>query len=129
MTTVEPDAAVVDRVKILTAATSRPVLTDAEVKASIQSHPRVDADGFLADAEDWTQTWDIYAAVAELWGVKAGKVAGDFNFSADDASYSKGAVMANCLAMEAKYAAMAAGSAATGVYYGLDNLEGVIVNG
>lgn len=129
MTDVEPDAAVVTRVSILAAASARPVLTAEEVKATIQNYPRVDVDGYQADAEDWSQTWDIYAAVAELWAIKAGKVAGDFNFSADDASYSKGAVLANCLAMEAQYAAKAAGSQATGAYYGKDSLEGVIVNG
>lgn len=38
--------------------------------------------------------------------MKSAKVAGDYSFSADDASYSKGDVLANCLEMEARYAAM-----------------------
>jgi len=129
MATVEPDAAVVARVKTLAGAAQRPALTDAEVISSIQSHPRVDAYGLQADQEGWDQTWDIYAAVAELWGVKAAKVAGDFDFSADDASYSKGDVMAKCLEMEAHYAAKLSGSTATGAYHGDDPLRGVVVNG
>lgn len=125
----EPDAGVVARVKVLAAASSRPALTDDEVTGAIKAHPRVDVDGIQADQDDWDPTWDIYATVAELWGLKAGKVAGDFNFSADDARYDKGSVMAQCLEMESRYAAKAAGSAPTGAYYGDDPLAGVIVNG
>lgn len=129
MATVEPDAATLTRVKALAGAAQRPALTDAEVISAIQAHPRVDVDGLQADDPDWSQTWDINAAVADLWATKAGKVAGDFNFSADDARYDKGEVMAKCLAMEAHYAAKAAGSAATGAYAGDDPLRGVVVNG
>jgi len=129
MATVEPDAATLARVKALSAAGERPALTDAEVIQAIQDHPQVDRDGLTADLEGWTPTWDLYAIVAQLWGVKAGKVAGDFNFSADDARYDKGAVMANCLAMEAHYGGKAGGSAATGAYVGLDPLSGVVING
>lgn len=116
MATVTPDAPVVDRVKTLTAWDQRPALTDAQVTASIQAHPLVDADGLTADQADWTPTWDVYAAAAELWGIKAGLVAGDFTFSADGGQFSKGDVMAHCLAMETKYASMASGSTSTTRY-------------
>lgn len=125
--TVTPDAAVVARVSTLAASTARPALTEAEVVATIRAHPRVDADGLTADVEGWTPTWNVYAAVAELWSIKAGKVAGDFNFTADDAQYGKGDVMAHCLAMEQKYAGMCAGSASTARFS--DPLSGVVVNG
>lgn len=129
MTSVEPDAATITRVKNLAGFAHRPALTEAEVVEAIQNHPRLDADGLPADAEDWTQTWDINAAVAELWGIKAGKVAGDFNFSADAARYDKGDVMAKCLEMEAHYASKSAGSIPIGAHVGDDLLGGVIVNG
>lgn len=128
MVTVEPDAGVVARVKHLAAADARPALTDAEVKLSIQAHPKADADGLTWQEDGWTQTWDLYAIVSELWGVKAGKVAGDFNFAADDARYDKASVMEHCLAMEAKYGAMVMGS--TGLApRAYDPLKGVVVNG
>lgn len=129
MTTVEPDAATLSRVNALAAAGVRPALTADEVKDAIRNHPKVDRDGLQADQDGWVQTWDIFAAVAELWGLKAGKVAGDFNFKADDAQYDKGAVMAKCLEMEAHYAGKSAGSAGTGAYAGVDPLHGVVVNG
>lgn len=128
MATVAPDAAVVDRVKALTAAGERPALTDAEVISTIQAHPRVDTDGLTPEDDGWAPTWDLYAIVAELWGMKAGKVAGHFNFGADGSTFDKGAVLANCLAMEAKYAAMIGGSASTAAYT-VDPLKGVVING
>lgn len=124
----EPSANVVARVRSLAAAEARPVLTDAEVKAAIQAYPLVDRDGATADLPEWTQTWDINAAVSELWGVKAGKVAGDFNFAADDARYDKGDVIAQCLEMEALYASRRAGGADT-TPKRFDPLKGVVVNG
>lgn len=127
MTAVTPDAAHVTRVKSLTAWDQRPAVTEPEVIAALQQFPKVDRDGLTPEDGDWTQTWDIYAAVAEVWRIKAGKVAGDFNFSADNGRYDKGEVLAHCLAMEAKYAAMAMGSTPTTAVR--DDLAGVIVNG
>jgi hypothetical protein len=126
-----PAPEVVARVKTLAAASARPVLTDEDVTTVIQAHPLVDRDGVTADQGDWAPTWDLNAILAELYGIKAGRVAGDFTFSADDASYNKGDVLANCLKMEALYASRAAGSAPTGrlaaQYPG--DVDRLIVNG
>lgn len=96
------------------AATSRPVLSDATVAAILDSHPTPDTAGRLADDDDWVPTYDLDAAAAEGWRVKGGKVAGDFNFAADGATYSKADVMAHCLAMEAKYASRSHGISKVG---------------
>lgn len=112
----DPSDEVVTRVKTLAATESRPTLTDDQVKAAIRQYPAVDRDGIPADQIGWTPTWDIYRAVAELWDVKAGLVAGDFNFGADGANYGKGDVLAHCLAMSAKYGGMVSGSADTRTY-------------
>lgn len=128
MATVTPDAPFVARVKLLGASDQRPALTDPDVVSILQQFPARDVDGRTADDPDWVQTWDLYAATAEVWRVKAGRVAGDFNFSADNGRYDKGAVLAQCLEMEAKYAAMASGSTPT--VAPSDFLSsGVIVNG
>jgi hypothetical protein len=126
---VTPDTSVVERVKTLAAAESRPVLSDAEVTASIQANPMPDIYGLTIVDDGWTPTWHIPAIVSELWGIKAGKVAGDFTFSADGSSFNKGDVLAQCLTMEAKYAAMVGGSAPTGVYARQYPLSNVVVNG
>lgn len=88
------------------AATSRPTLSDDSLSALLDQHPRPDREGRLADDTDWAGSWDLNAAAAEGWRLKGAKVAGDYTFSADGASYNRGDVLANCLAMEQKYAAM-----------------------
>jgi hypothetical protein len=128
MTDVTPDASFVTRVTSLVAADRRPVLTEAEVVASIQGHPMLDADGLSPEDSGWTQTWNLYAILAELWDMKAGKVAGDFNFKADGGDYSKGDVMAHCLAMSAQYAAKLTGSTST-LHREAGAWERIIVNG
>lgn len=100
------------------AATSRPVLDPASVSALLDAYAAQDAAGIAPNAAGWTGTWDLNAAAAEGWRMKAGKVAGDFNFSADNASYSKADVLAHCLEMEAKYASLSHGTMNTTRYAG-----------
>ena len=88
------------------AATSRPVLAATTVAALLDAYPRADADGRRPGDAGWVGDWNLNAAAAEGWRMKAGKVAGDFNFSADNASYSKADVLAHCLEMETKYASL-----------------------
>lgn len=124
----EPSADVVTRASTLAAASSRPTLTTEEVRAAVKTRPLVDADGLTSEDPEWTPTWDLNAAVAELWGVKAGRVAGDFNFSADDGRFDKGEVMAHCLAMEALYSSRRIGAASTLPQAPAPG-RGVVVNG
>lgn len=91
------------------AATSRPVLSETALGALLDAYPVADATGRRPVDEGWVGTWDLNAAAAEGWRMKAGKVAGDFNFSADGASYSKADVLAHCLEMETKYASLSHG--------------------
>lgn len=84
------------RLSIMVAATSRPTITPEELDLLMDAHRIPDDDGRLPSDPGWTPTWDLNRAAAEGWRWKAGRVAGDFNFSADDASYSKGDVMARC---------------------------------
>lgn len=92
------------------AATSRPVLSPEAVGALLDSYASQDNDGRAPSDTGWVGTWDLNAAAAEGWRMKAGKVAGDFNFSADNASYSKADVLAHCLEMETKYASLCHGT-------------------
>jgi hypothetical protein len=95
------------------AATSRPVLSPEAVGALLDSYAAEDATGRRPTDSLWEGTWDLNAAAAEGWRMKAGKVAGDFNFSADGASYSKADVLAHCLEMETKYASLCHGTMST----------------
>lgn len=95
------------------AAASRPVLAPATLERILDQWATPDALGRPKSDADWDPSYDLNAAAAEGWRIKAGMVAGDFNFSADGASYSKADVLAHCLEMETKYASRSHGVLAT----------------
>lgn len=84
-------------------AAGRVPLSDDDLAVCLADAATVDADGRLVDDPDWAGAWDMDYAAGRAWDLKAGRVATDFNFSADDASYSKDSVMAKCLEMAATY--------------------------
>lgn len=98
------------RLSGMVAASSRPVLSQEELDAILEANRVPDTLGRLVTDQGYTPTYDLNRAAAEGWRMKAGKVAGDFDFSADNASYSKGAVMEKCLRMEAHYASRVLGT-------------------
>lgn len=108
----DKDAARV-RLSNMVAADARPSLSEADLDALLDLARRPDAMGRGITEPDWQPTWNLNAAAAEGWRWKAARCAGDFTFSADGASFDKGAVMEKCLAMEAKYAGLDYGTLAT----------------
>lgn len=94
-----------ERLSRMVAATSRPVLSAPDLDALLDQFAVVDRDGRRPTEDGWIGTWALNAAAAEGWRWKAGRVAGDFSFQADDASYSKGDVLANIEKMVTMYAA------------------------
>lgn len=113
------------RVSLLGATDKRPALTAAEVATIVDAHSIADTVGRAPTDPSWAGAWEVNGAVAEVWRIKAGRVAADFNFAADDARYDKGDVLAHCLAMEAKYASMV--GSATG--FGSGNAGTIQVGG
>lgn len=97
------------RLRVMAAADQRPVLSTEDLDTILTAYSTVDADGRLVTDAGWVGTYDLNGAAGEAWRAKAARVAGDFTFSADGASYSKGEVMANCLQMAAEYAGKSLG--------------------
>ena len=97
----------------MTAATSRPTLAQARLEDLVDRFSMADRYGVAPKDDGWEPTWNLNAAAAEGWRLKAAAVAGDFNFSADGASYSKADVLAHCLELEAKFAALSHGTIQT----------------
>lgn len=87
-------------------AGARPALSDDDISALLAAYRVVDSDGRAPVDEGWTGAWALNAAAAEGWRWKAARVAGDFTFSADGASYSKGDVLAHCERMIEHYASL-----------------------
>lgn len=103
-------AAALERLTLMLGGDSRPALSTQNVSDLLDSYAARDTYGLAPVDDGWTPSWRLNAAAAEGWRLKASIVAGDYSFSADDASYSKGDVLAHCLEMEAKYAAMDSGT-------------------
>lgn len=99
------------RLTEMVAADQRPALSAESVGRLLDDFRVRDRDGNLVTDAGYVETWNLNAAAAEGWRRKAALVAGDFTFSADDASYSKGDVLANMEKMVAMYAAKDVGVA------------------
>lgn len=105
-------AAAKTRLSSMVAASSRPVLTDLQLEDLIDQGAVQDVTGNYPSAATWTPTWDLNVSAMEGWRWKAAQVAGDFTFSADGASFDKGAVLVQIERMVALYAAKCHGSTA-----------------
>jgi hypothetical protein len=98
-------AAQIARLRRMVGEVDKPTYTDDDLQACIEAYPLLDERGEepytwdtstsppTQDAnEDWVPTYDLHAAAADVWEEKASAVAGDFDFSADGASYSRSQV-------------------------------------
>lgn len=103
------------RLERMVAWDTSPRLSADEVDQLLTLAARPDAAGRLALSEGWEPTYNLYAAAAEGWDWKAGKVAGDPDFSADGATISAGKVHKQCLDMADMYAKKAAGGGTGGI--------------
>lgn len=90
---------------------AKPALNATQVGTVVDQHALHDTAGVAPAADGWVPTYDVHGAVAKVWRIKAGRVAGAFDFTADDASFSKGDLLAHMSSMEARYAALAAADA------------------
>jgi hypothetical protein len=100
------DAALV-RVKALSSPAQRPVVDDDTVAAFLDASPLVNTvTGLGPQDEAWDGPWDENLAISKVWDAKAAMIAGDYNFSADGASYNKGDLLAKFLEMAQKYLAL-----------------------
>lgn len=82
---------------------SVPILTTDEVDRLLNFAKRADTDGNLPSDAAWEPTWNLHAAAARGWVIKAGKVAGLFPFSTDGQSYQRDQMHRMCREMAAEY--------------------------
>jgi hypothetical protein len=66
-----------------------PVVTDAEAEAILLECRLQDSSGNPPDSADWVGTYDMKLAEAKVWELKAARVAGSFDFSADGGSFKR----------------------------------------
>lgn len=75
---------------------------DVDIQAFIEDHPLVDAEGFSPDQDNWTATYDLNAAAADVWEEKAGGRADKFDFAADGGNYTRSQQYEQCM-KQARY--------------------------
>jgi hypothetical protein len=86
-----------------------PELDDATVDALLARARRPDGDCRVPSDPDWTPTYDLNAAAAEGWEMKAGMAAGDYDFAASGQRFDRSQVSAQCLKMAEVYSARSGG--------------------
>lgn len=91
-----------DRLKKLTASSSEPALTDAEIEELLAANPVVDREGYGPESESWTPTYDVNAAAVEGWTIKAARAASTTEMDPDSLSVTS-KVFENCIRMARFY--------------------------
>lgn len=88
-------AAMVDRLRRMANIDLLDTVYDSTALAEyIERYPLLDSDGNEPDDDDWTATYDLHGAAADLWTERAATVAQDFDFAADGGNYSRSQVHA-----------------------------------
>jgi hypothetical protein len=63
--------------------------SDAAIQTIIEAHALVDSEGYSPDQANWTATYDLNAAAADIWEEKAGGVFDHFDFTADGGHFTR----------------------------------------
>jgi hypothetical protein len=107
----EPRATARERLALMLAADEEPTLDDSEIAGLLAQAQRADVNGLYASDAGWIPTYDLYAAAAEGWLRKAGKVSPNYSFGIDASRDMQSDVFTHCMAMHEKYTKGSSGSA------------------
>ena len=91
-----------DRLKKLTASADEPALTDAEIDELLASSSVADGEGTSPESDDWSPTYDIAAAAAEGWMIKAARAASTTETDPDSLNVTS-RIFENCVRMARIY--------------------------
>ena len=87
-----------EKLKKLTAWTTEPQLSDLEIDELLAQSSLADKAGNPPASEDWIPTYDVNAAAAAGWLIKAGRAASTTETAPDSVNVTS-RVFANCLRM------------------------------
>jgi hypothetical protein len=91
-------AAQITRVRALSNA-SVADFTDAAITLAIEEYPRNDSAGYHPDEDDWTATYDLYKAAADVAEQRAAKMATQYDTSADGATLNRSQIQEQLYAL------------------------------
>jgi len=91
------------------AADEFPEISQAALEQIVHRCARVDAHDRLPTNPMWEETYDVYAATATVFEVKAARVANRFDFSTDGQQLNRSQMAAHFMAMAKMWRARTAG--------------------
>jgi hypothetical protein len=89
--------------------------SDAQITLAIEEYPKNDSSGYHPDETDWTATYDLYRAAADIAEQRAAKVATDYDTSADGATLSRSQVQDQLYALAVRLRSRGAAKASYAV--------------
>lgn len=81
---------------------------DDALETYIERYPLIDADGHESSDDDWTATYNLYAAAADIWRQKKAAEVKKVDFTADGGSFQMSQKERNMRRMIEEYEAKAA---------------------
>lgn len=103
-----PETAI-DKLKKMTAWDTAPALTETEVDELLAGSSLVDEAGLAPDAVGWEATYDLNAAAAEGWLIKAGRASALVEVDPPGSGLFASKVFDNCRTMARIYRAKRTG--------------------
>jgi hypothetical protein len=96
---------ILDKLKLLSAWETEPVLTETEVEAILDSAAIADAEGNSPTNDNWQPTYDINRAAAEAWLIKAARASALTEIDPPESGIVTSKVFDNCISMAKIYSA------------------------
>lgn len=96
---------VLEKLKRITAWDAEPTLSEDDLEAALASAALADVDGLAPSDEDWKPTYDLNAAAAAAWLVKAARASPQTEVDPPGSGITTSKVFDNCRSMARIYAA------------------------
>ena len=100
-----------------------PELTDGDIEELLDLAARADTYGRLPTDTGWIGAYDLNAAAAEAFLWKAARSAGEFDFSADGASFAKGSRAANLAKQASEFESRSSSDSGQGTIFVRSSLD------
>lgn len=94
-----------ERVAAMAAADINPTIDTDTILALVDDAARADYLGHGPQDAGWEPTYDLNAAAADAWRLKAGLAAAQYSVTTDGATFQRNQIQEHCLAMATHYAA------------------------
>src|SRR2546423_108460 len=102
-----------DKLKLITAPTDKPELSDDDLDECLDAGALQDAVGHAPSHVDWTPTYDLNTAAAKAWLIKASRAAAEIDVEGTDPPVATSRLFDNCRAMARIYAAKRSATVST----------------